>query len=364
MRVWVPGAIGVAALLTLSVDLAVVAAHHDQNTGLDGLQVSHEVAHTPGQATETISVAPLRRRHTPHLLAAAPGSLPAEVVEKVRKLKGVKVVEVVDGARTQVAGRQVGLLGVDPSTFRNLAPKQTAKLDELWRNVAGGDAVISFQGAKLGTVVNAGATGRRASVRIGAIAPIGVPGVEAVVSREQSQRLGLASGNTLVVSAPKTDLQKLRGRLKKLLPKQAKVTVLPQGTSGSVQVAGTAKSPLSGTAGCSVHMQAVRNEVDALIGPFLAIGCARPGDPQDHGTGNASDFMLSSGGRMPSGDWMAVGDRTSAYLIANYGRLGIKYIIWRQHIWNESVCKCWRVMENRGSITQNHFDHVHVSVGR
>lgn len=364
MRVWVPGAIGVAAMLTLSVDLAVVAAHHTQNAPLDEFQVSHEVAHTPGQATQTITVAPLRRRHTPHLLAAGTATLPADAVEKVKKLKGVEVVEVVDGARTRVAGRQVGLLGVDPSTFRNLAPKQTAKLDALWRNVAGGDAVISFQGAKLGTVVPAGATGRDASVRIGAVAPIGIPGVEAVVSREQARRLGLANGNALVVSAPKTDLKKLSGRLKKLLPKGVKVTVLPRTTTGSVQVAGTARSPLTGTVGCSAHMQAVRNEVDALLGPFLVIGCARPGDPQDHGTGNASDFMLSSGGRMPTEEWMAVGDRTVNYLIANYQRLGIKYIIWRQHIWNERVCKCWRLMEDRGSITQNHFDHVHVSVGR
>ncbi|WP_106399626.1 hypothetical protein [Actinocorallia populi] len=364
MRVWVPGAIGVAALLTLSVDLAVIAAQQDEDAALDELQVSHEVAHTPGQETRTITVAPLRHRHTPHLLAAGTATLPADVVAEVKKLKGVEAVEVVDGARTQVAGRQIGLLGVDPSTFRNLAPKQTAKLDGLWRNVAGGDAVISFQGAKLGTVVAAGATGRGASVRIGAVAPIGIPGVEAVVSREQAQRLGLASGNAIVVSAPKTDLKKLRGRLAKLLPAKTKVTVLPRQTTGSVQVAGTARSPLSGTAGCSAHMQAVRNEVDALIGPFLAIGCARPGDPQDHGTGNASDFMLSSGGRMPGEAWMAVGDRTVNYLIANYGRLGIKYIIWRQHIWNERVCKCWRLMENRGSITQNHFDHVHVSVGR
>ena len=363
MRGWVPGAIGVAALLTLSIDVAVLAAHRDREAEFGGVELSNEVAHAPGEKTETITVAPLRRRYTPHLLAAGTATLSADVVAAVKKIKGVKVVEVVDGARTQVAGRQVGLLGVDPSTFRNLAPKESAKLDGLWRNVAGGDAVISFQGAKLGTVVAAGATGRGASVRIGAIAPIGVPGVEAIVSREQAGRLGLASGNAIVVSAPDADLEKVRARLKKVLPREAKVTVLPRRTTGSVQVAGTARSPLSGTAGCTPHMQAVRNEVDALLGPFLAIGCARPGDPQDHGTGNASDFMLSVGGRMPGAAGMALGDRTSSYLITNYRRLGIKYIIWRQHIWNESVCRCWRLMGDRGSITQNHFDHVHVSVG-
>ncbi|MCD0448116.1 hypothetical protein LO762_02730 [Actinocorallia sp. API 0066] len=357
----VPAAIGVAALLTLSVGVAVVAGEWDKERYAD-LEVSQEVAHVPGEETKIITVAPLKKRYTPHLLIAGTKPLPEGVAVRVRRLKGVKVAEVVDGARTQVAGRQVGLLGVDPSTFRNLAPKESAKLDGLWRNVAGGDVVISFTGPALGTVVKAGASGLGASARIGAVAPIGVPGVQAIVSREQAQRLGLATGNAMVVSAPGADLKGLRTRLRKVLPKDVKVTVLPQQRSGTVQVANTARSPLSGTAGCTIHMQAVRNELDALFGPFPVIGCMRPGDPQDHGIGNATDYMLSAGGRMPTDAWMAVGDRVSNYAITNWQRLGVKYVIWRQHIWNPSVCQCWRVMGDRGSLTQNHFDHVHISV--
>ncbi|GAB2810633.1 hypothetical protein GCM10022221_05050 [Actinocorallia aurea] len=360
MRVSVPAAIGVAALLTLSIDVAVIAGEWNQAQYVD-LEVSDEVAHVPEQA-ETITVAPLKKRYTPHLLIAGTEPLPADSAAKVLKVKGVKVAEVVDGARTQVAGKQVGLLGVDPSSFRNLAPKESAKLDGLWRNVAGGDVVISFTGPELGTVVKAGATGLGASARIGGVAPIGVPGVQAIVSRDQAKRLGLATGNAMVVSAPTTDLKKLGKKLKTVLPKGVKVTVLPRQVAGSVQVAGTARSPLTGTAGCTPHMQAVRNELDAMFGPFPVIGCMRPGDPQDHGQGQATDYMLSSGGRMPTNAWMAVGDRTANYAISNWQRLGVKYVIWRQHIWNPSVCKCWRLMGDRGSITQNHFDHVHISV--
>jgi len=67
-------------------------------------------------------------------------------------------------------------------------------------------------------------------------------------------------------------------------------------------------------------------------------------------------------GTMPSASGKLLGDRAASYAIQNYQRFGIKYIIWQQHIWNPSVCKCWRPMADRGSITQNHFDHVHISV--
>ncbi|GAB3672849.1 hypothetical protein GCM10027589_42530 [Actinocorallia lasiicapitis] len=360
-----PAAIGVAAMLTASVGVAMVAAH-EEKTGLPKdfreLQVSTEVEGNV-QTAKQITVAPLKKRYTPHLLVASEQELPAASVAKVRKVAGVKVVEVVDGARTDVAGRSnVGLLGVDPSTFRNLAPKESAKLDALWRNVAGGDVVISFQGPQLGTVVPAGAAVLGASVRVGAFAALGVPSVEAIVSHDQAARLGLAHRNAMLISAPKQNLPKLGKKILKLLPKGAKVSVLQQQRTAPVQVAQTARSPLTGVVGCSNHMQAVRNEIDAVTGPFLVIGCARPGDPQDHGTGDATDFMVSSGGAAPGPGGVAKGNAAASYAISNWQRLGIKYVIWQQHIWNPSVCRCWRPMGDRGSITQNHYDHVHISV--
>lgn len=357
----VPAAIAVAVMLTIAVDIAVIASYDDSTGMPKDTQYSNEVVQAPGQGAQ-ISVAPLKKRYVPHLLIASEVQLPAASLEKVRKVKGVKVVEVVDGANTQVAGRQVGLLGVDPSTFRNLAPKEAAKLDDLWRNVAGGDVVISFTGPKLGTVVSAGSIKQRGSTRVGAVAAIGIPGVQAIVSRDQAKRLGLASGNAILVSAPKTNLKKLKKQLQAVMPKGVKYSELKQQASAAPQVANNARSPLTGTVGCSPHMQAVRNHLDALFGPFYVIGCARPGDPQDHGTGNAADFMISTGGAMPSADRFNQGDRMASYVISNHQALGLKYIIWRQHIWNPSVCKCWRPMGDRGSITQNHFDHPHISV--
>ena len=59
-----------------------------------------------------------------------------------------------------------------------------------------------------------------------------------------------------------------------------------------------------------------------------------------------------------SSDHNALGDEVAAYALAHQHDNGITYVIWRQRINQGSG---WEPMEDRGSITQNHFDHVHVS---
>lgn len=81
------------------------------------------------------------------------------------------------------------------------------------------------------------------------------------------------------------------------------------------------------------------------------IGGYRAGDPGDHGTGHAVDIMCTS----------SQGDRIVIYLQAHAAELSIKYLIWEQRIWFPGTTT-WRLMEDRGSITANHYDHVHVSV--
>ncbi|MDN5834668.1 MAG: ligand-binding protein SH3 [Brevibacterium sp.] len=79
-------------------------------------------------------------------------------------------------------------------------------------------------------------------------------------------------------------------------------------------------------------------------------GGVRPGSgSSDHYTGGAVDIMITG----------ATGDRIADYLIKNSGALNVKYVIWQQRIWNPG--SGWSSMEDRGSPTDNHFDHVHVS---
>lgn len=73
----------------------------------------------------------------------------------------------------------------------------------------------------------------------------------------------------------------------------------------------------------------------------------------EHGQGRAIDIMVS-------GD---TGWAVAEFLRANYAALGIEYIIYSQQMWSvERSGEGWRGMSDRGSVTANHYDHVHVTV--
>jgi len=62
-------------------------------------------------------------------------------------------------------------------------------------------------------------------------------------------------------------------------------------------------------------------------------------------------------GVLPTDDG-AWGEQLAAWALENQPKYRIDYVIHRQRI---DSGMGWRAMEDRGSITQNHFDHVHVS---
>jgi hypothetical protein len=78
------------------------------------------------------------------------------------------------------------------------------------------------------------------------------------------------------------------------------------------------------------------------------LGVAGRGNASDHPGGRALDFMVDR----------ATGDQLAACTIRNREALGVSYVIWRQRIDTGSG---FRAMEDRGSPTANHLDHVHVS---
>lgn len=70
----------------------------------------------------------------------------------------------------------------------------------------------------------------------------------------------------------------------------------------------------------------------------------------DHPNGLATDFMTTN---------VELGNSIRDYVLKNKERLGIKYVIWRQRYYTS--LGTGRLMDDRGSSTQNHYDHVHVS---
>lgn len=104
--------------------------------------------------------------------------------------------------------------------------------------------------------------------------------------------------------------------------------------------------------GVQPHVARAGHEVEQKFGPFPGGigGVGARGNISDHPLGLALDFMTMKDS--------ALGDRVAQYLQSNSKRLLIKYLIWKQKINQGSA---WTPMEDRGSITANHFDHVHSS---
>ncbi len=139
---------------------------------------------------------------------------------------------------------------------------------------------------------------------------------------------------------------------------------------GQVDVAGLLKAAgLAAVAPHAEHERAVGPECDvdlsglgavttwaADAARFLSclydrphlIGVAGRGRVSDHPSGHAVDLM--TGGER--------GDRLAECALRNQKALGISYVIWKQRI---NYGDGWEPMEDRGSPTENHFDHVHLS---
>ncbi|QKG22917.1 hypothetical protein ACTIVE_4558 [Actinomadura verrucosospora] len=113
------------------------------------------------------------------------------------------------------------------------------------------------------------------------------------------------------------------------------------------------------------RMACVRDQIKTKFKVPRGIGCYRAdggiAGGGEHPLGRACDFMISSGA--PRSDEVQLGYSIANWAKANAARLGIDYIIYRQHIWNPSRAReGWRQMPDRGGLTANHYDHVHISV--
>ena len=114
----------------------------------------------------------------------------------------------------------------------------------------------------------------------------------------------------------------------------------------------------SENAGLQPQTAAFKEEVANLFG-ITSFSGYRPGDSGDHGKGLAIDFMVPVSS--------ALGDQIAEYAVQNMASRGINYIIWKQRFYAPYDSKygpayTWNPMPDRGSVTENHYDHVHVSM--
>ena len=114
----------------------------------------------------------------------------------------------------------------------------------------------------------------------------------------------------------------------------------------------------SENAGLQPQTAALKEEIANLFG-ITSFSGYRPGDSGDHGKGLAIDFMVPVSS--------ALGDQIAEYAVQNMASRGINYIIWKQRFYAPYDSKygpayTWNQMPDRGSVTENHYDHVHVSM--
>lgn len=114
---------------------------------------------------------------------------------------------------------------------------------------------------------------------------------------------------------------------------------------------GTCSNGSSTPSGVTANVADLHEAVCAAFPEITNYGGTRTDG--DHGRGLALDIMVSG----------ATGWEVAEFVRANYTDFDVNYVIYEQKIWSvDRSGEGWRSMEDRGSATANHMDHVHVSV--
>jgi cell wall-associated NlpC family hydrolase len=227
-------------------------------------------------------------KHGPRLMQAdalvlSQRALPAGKAAAVRGLPGVVAAQPVDAARIKMNGKYTAVLGVDPAGFRPFAARPTAARSSLWRGIAAGGVAVSYTMGKLDKLPAGGtvrAAGRRPmSLHVSGLGTVGISGVDAVISHSVARTLGFPAGNAMVVSAPHANPARLRGRLRKLMPRGTVIEMLAGpvagGVAGSRGAAGNG-SAARGAALTSTQARAMIRAATSRLGMPYVWGAAGP----------------------------------------------------------------------------------------
>lgn len=173
--------------------------------------------------------------------------------------------------------------------------------------------------------------------------PQAASAVEATTTSSEAKEVASSNGATAAVSTYQSE--------------ETKVISTTYEAPAAPDYAGLAVAK-SENAGLQPQTAAFKEEIANLFG-ITSFSGYRPGDSGDHGKGLAIDFMVPERSEL--------GDKIAEYAIQNMASRGISYIIWKQRFYAPFDSKygpanTWNPMPDRGSVTENHYDHVHVSM--
>jgi hypothetical protein len=225
---------------------------------------SDRTARTSGEASYAVAKPgkfrpPLR---TADVLVTATESLPDDLVDQVRRVKGVRAVVPFSLAVASVNGRTLSIAAADPAAFRAFTPDATAQAQFVWDRLAGGEvAVDPTTDKRLISKKDEVRLGNRDDspvLHVGAYAPLvqrakglsTTPVAQVVVNPKRGEQLGLPEGNALLMSTGSLTPSKLTKQIKALLPGKATLQVLAREFENTMQtavLAGTSVSDAIGT---------------------------------------------------------------------------------------------------------------------
>jgi Transglycosylase SLT domain len=155
-------------------------------------------------------------------LAVVQGSGISEAsLDRMRAIRGVGAFIALDGAAVTSGGTKVNVIGVNAQQFRSWTPLSTASNQKLWNTLdAGGFVASTSAGHKLRlhkghTYSLTGAA--TVSLHFAGAAPLGVAGIDMVVSNKVSAKLGLIHNLAALISAPGRSIHNLRHEVRAAL---------------------------------------------------------------------------------------------------------------------------------------------------
>ena len=173
------------------------------------------------------------------ILVFSKDTLTDDMVDRIRGLDGVRSVERLSMAQVSIENRAINLAAVDPATYRNYTPAESAELQEEWDRVAAGQLALvpdlkkRVPGKKGSLRLGSGRDAP--TVAIGAYAPQ-IPRVDAVVNADVGEALGMKPDNALLVATyPRRAPQSVRKPVERIAGDQASVQLLGPDLDISVQ---------------------------------------------------------------------------------------------------------------------------------
>jgi Transglycosylase SLT domain len=202
--------------------------------------------HGRPEVITAVQVAPLRRIIPPDVLVVVPKGISSRQLAAIKKLKDVREMISVDGGAIQLRAHLTNVLGVDPSSFRSWTPPATAAQESIWSALAKNQFVLSNSaqnqlGLQLGSAYQlVGAT--QPVDTLGASASLGVPGVDALVSHQTADALGLVHNVAAMINAPGANVGALMKQVRSIVGGQSQILNL-DASSNQLPIDNSGQSP-------------------------------------------------------------------------------------------------------------------------